>query len=549
MTLKTKVEIIGDAAGLKRATNNARKDLDALQGTAKRFSSGFKKAFAFAGISVGVTQITNAFRQAATAAVEDSKAQAVLAQSLRNSVGASSAVIQSVENQIGTWERQTTILDDKIRPAYAAAVRATGSVAKANKVMSAALDVSAGTGKDLTLVVKSISRALDGNVTGLQKLVPGIKITDDVLGALGEQFDGVALAAANTDPIARLDVVFNDLQEKIGTELLPRLNEVADYFGSEDGQKNLKEFTASVRDSVSAIKDLATVIGGLKPVGDAVFGFLNGLVAAFAGNSERAADIFQRLFSWIPGAKAPASRTTASASRIAGQRDPRSGGLDAAKAMIAAENAAFEDQAGGSGLDKAAALRKQRIKKLADTVRKAYEDAAARVKNARSAFVMASDVAAGVSERGDGSTVFRTNKVIQRMKRLLENAKNFAADIKALKKKGADNSLIQELISAGPNAGATTARELLTGGQFGEFMSLRKQLGTLGAAVGEAGNVAISGMSSAAWRSANTAMQSMVNSNNNTYQINLNKSNMSAADIIKEIKAYEKKSGKRVLVS
>jgi len=214
---------------------------------------------------------------------------------------------------------------------------------------------------------------------------------------------------------------------------------------------------------------------------------------------------------------------------------------------MSGETLTYRQIAAGSGISKAAAIRKQRIQKLAETIKQAYTSAAQRVLAARKNFTNASDVAGGVVERGDGSTVFRTGKVIQRMKRLLDNAKNFASDIKQLKAKGADNSLIQELIDAGPNAGATTARELLTGGQLSEFLNLRKSLGTLGKAVGEAGNVAITGMSSAAWRSANRAMQSMVNSNNNTYNINLNKSNMSAAEIISQIKAYEKKTGKRVL--
>jgi len=41
----------------------------------------------------------------------------------------------------------------------------------------------------------------------------------------------------------------------------------------------------------------------------------------------------------------------------------------------------------------------------------------------------------------------------------------------------------------------------------------------------------------------------MVNSNNNTYNINLNKSNMSPAEIIAEIRRYEKTTGRKVLVA
>ena len=80
-------------------------------------------------------------------------------------------------------------------------------------------------------------------------------------------------------------------------------------------------------------------------------------------------------------------------------------------------------------------------------------------------------------------------------------------------------------------------------------MNLRKSLTSIGRAVGESANVAITGMNSAQWGQANAAVQGMVNSNNNTYNINLNNANLSGADIIASIRRYERQTGRKVITA
>jgi hypothetical protein len=197
----------------------------------------------------------------------------------------------------------------------------------------------------------------------------------------------------------------------------------------------------------------------------------------------------------------------------------------------------------------AAQKRAKQIKALADTIKKAFESARARVANAVTGFRESISLSNAVSERGDGTFGFNTGFMFRSMQKLINNSKDFAANIAKLRKGGADNSLLQQLIDMGPGAGATAARQLLEQGNLAELMSLRNQLGGIGRAVGEAGNVAMTGMTSSMLGSANRALQGMVNSNNNTYNINLNKSNMSPAEIIAEIRRYEKTTGRKVLVA
>lgn len=101
----------------------------------------------------------------------------------------------------------------------------------------------------------------------------------------------------------------------------------------------------------------------------------------------------------------------------------------------------------------------------------------------------------------------------------------------------------------GPGAGAAAAKELLTSGNLKEFMKLRTQLSTIGSQVGEAANVAITGNTTAQWSQANRAVQGMVNSNNNTYNINLNNANLSGADIVASIRRYERQTGRKVITA
>jgi hypothetical protein len=193
--------------------------------------------------------------------------------------------------------------------------------------------------------------------------------------------------------------------------------------------------------------------------------------------------------------------------------------------------------------------RQTQIQKVADKIAKSWQAAKDRVKKAKAAFRDTVSIEDAVTETAGGSFRARSAPMLRKMRKLIEGAKNFAKNITELKKKGADNALIQQLVDMGPGAGAAAAAELLSSGNLGEYMNLRTQLATIGTQVGEAANVAITGLSSAGWASANTAAQGMVNSNNNTYNINLNKANLTSADIIGYIRSYERSTGRKVLVS
>lgn len=221
-----------------------------------QLGSSLKSTLGAIGIGIGIGVISNALRDSAKAAVEDGKSQALLAQQLRNTVGATKEQTAAVEASISKMQLMSSVADDQIRPAFASLVRATGDVEKATALTNLALDVAAGTGKDLGAVSLALGKYLNGSKKSLELLVPAIKGAKDPMRELAAEFNGAAEAAANADPFQRLSVIFGEIQEQIGVALLPALQEMATYLASPAGQ-------VEIAGLVTVFKDLAGAVGGV----------------------------------------------------------------------------------------------------------------------------------------------------------------------------------------------------------------------------------------------------------------------------------------------
>jgi hypothetical protein len=248
MSLVLNVEILGEFKKLTSATQGANKQLQGLQGTAKKISSGIGRAFATIGVGLSFAIITRELKEAAKAAVEDTKSQGLLATALENTTGANNAQIASVEKSINKLQLQTSVADDQIRPAFAKLARATGDVTKSTELMSLALDIAAGTGKSLDAVTTALSRAVgpDGTTGALERLVPAIKGAKDPMGELERLFAGSAEKAANLDPYQRMNIIFGELQEQVGMALLPVLNKFSTWLATPEGQAKLQEIVNGI---------------------------------------------------------------------------------------------------------------------------------------------------------------------------------------------------------------------------------------------------------------------------------------------------------------
>lgn len=219
--------------GLDKADKEARTFTNKLDDALKKGALAFAAVGAAAGamaIKIGV--------DAVKAAIEDEKAQLSLAQTLRNTVKATDAQIKATEEYIDKTARATGIADDQLRPSLDRLVRSTNDLTKAQKLQQLALDIAAGTGKDLAAVTEALGKAYDGNLGALKRIgvpldenIVKTKDFDAAVVALSKTFAGQADIAANSfaGRMARIQIAIDEAKESLGQALLPVLERFAQF--------------------------------------------------------------------------------------------------------------------------------------------------------------------------------------------------------------------------------------------------------------------------------------------------------------------------------
>jgi hypothetical protein len=276
-----------------KGSKQAVKDLKKLE---KNFiDSGKKigKAFGVATLAVGAFA-TKIGVDAVKGAMEDQKQQAALATALRNTTGATDEAIAATTAYLDKLELLVGVDNNELIPSLQILTQATRDVTQAQALQSLALDISAGTSKDLTSVSLALAKALGGNVGALTKLgVPldasAVKAKDlnAILTSLGETFAGQAEKRAETFEfrMMKLQLAFNQIIDQIGYALIPVLEEFAQYV-VQNVLPAIQQWVDSNKDELAAgLKDVGTT---LVTVGKALVGFFKviadnlGVVKAFA---------------------------------------------------------------------------------------------------------------------------------------------------------------------------------------------------------------------------------------------------------------------------
>ena len=210
--------------GIDKAINDFKK----LETKGQKAAFAIKKAAVPAGLALAAM---GAFAfDAVKAFAEDDVAAQKLATTLGNVTGATDAQVASVEDFITKTSIAAAVADDELRPALEKLVRGTGDVTKAQDLLGLALDISAGTGKDLGAVSDALSKAFNGNLGPLKKLDPALATiienggdVDDVFAAMSDTFSGQADTAAKTTQgkMKSLGIQMGELKESIGKAVLP----------------------------------------------------------------------------------------------------------------------------------------------------------------------------------------------------------------------------------------------------------------------------------------------------------------------------------------
>lgn len=251
MSLVLNVEILGEFKKLTEATTGSQKSLSGLEDNAKKISKGINTALGAIGIGFSLNFLIDQFKESTKAAIEDQKSKVLLTKALQDNLNVTDDQVNAIEQYISKTQIATSVTDDKIRPAFAKLAIATKDTDQATRLMNVALDVAAGTGKNLDAVVQAMARSLAGSDTALTRLVPSIKGADDPMKALKETFKGAAEAAANTDPYARMQIIFGEMQEQIGMALLPILEDFSEWLSTPEGQEKLQEIVDGIVNMVT----------------------------------------------------------------------------------------------------------------------------------------------------------------------------------------------------------------------------------------------------------------------------------------------------------
>lgn len=254
-----------DGKGIKKAIEEFKKlETNAAKAQFVINKAAVPAAAALTGLAVAATS-------AAKAAMEDQKAQILLAGQLQRTTGATTAQIAATESFISTLSRSVAVADDQLRPALSTLVTGTKNLATAQRLLKVALDTSAATGLDLQTVSEALSRGFNGNNRALAKLSPELKTLiqeggsfADVLKVLEENFGGAAQASANTAAggFAKMQIALDEAQEALGTALLPYIEQLVPILVGMAGW--LEKNARAVGIAAVAFGSLATVFLGLK---------------------------------------------------------------------------------------------------------------------------------------------------------------------------------------------------------------------------------------------------------------------------------------------
>jgi hypothetical protein len=255
------------------------------------------KTVAIAG-TAAFGAVTAAAGFAIKAAAEDAESQARLAQALKNTFGESEALVAETEKLITQFSKSAAVADDQLRPAFGTLVTATGDFAQSQKLLSLALDISAGTGRDLESVTIALARASQGTFTQLTRL--GVPLDAGAVKAknfaavtkqLGEAFEGQAEAKADSAAgrFRAFGIAVDELKEQFGTLLLPTVITFTDFltnrlipavslavdqFRSSGVKAGLAFFVAAFGEAGKA------VLVQIEAIGQGIFSFLGNVVSA-----------------------------------------------------------------------------------------------------------------------------------------------------------------------------------------------------------------------------------------------------------------------------
>jgi len=259
------LDLISEYKG--KGAKDAEKSLGVLGKASESLASKLGKAFS-------VTAITAFAGKAIQLAAAEEKQFKILDNTLQN-LGLGFAAENS-NKMIDAMYLATGIAKSELIPAYQTLLVATKDVALSQKDLQLALDISAGTGKDLTAVTAALGKAYLGNTTSLKRLGAGLDSAllksgdmEKITARLAQTFSGDAAVAANTfaGMMLRLKAGTQQATVAIGQGMITALQTLAGNTSITVVQNEMVKLGEEVGNAIAGFGDLAAKIKALPGAG------------------------------------------------------------------------------------------------------------------------------------------------------------------------------------------------------------------------------------------------------------------------------------------
>jgi len=222
-----------------KALTKGKKEISQFDQATQKLGKTFAKVFGTIAVASFAKNAVNAF-------IESEKAAAKLRTTVKN-LGLEFEQ-PGIEDYLKSLSLQFGIVDENLIPGFQRLLIVTKDVAQAQSLFETALNVSAGTGKDLTTVATSLSKAYLGDNAALGRLGVGLSKAQlksasflDIQKQLNTNFAGQASAAVQgyAGDMAKLTVAVDESKEAIGKGLLDALKALS-------GDSSIETFTAKL---------------------------------------------------------------------------------------------------------------------------------------------------------------------------------------------------------------------------------------------------------------------------------------------------------------
>ncbi|CAB4159677.1 hypothetical protein UFOVP717_2 [uncultured Caudovirales phage] len=247
-----RASIIGEFKG-KKAFKDAGNATSALDKSVKKLGKSLAAVF-------GAQQLLKFAKNASKAFIEDEKAANRLAIAVKN-LGLEFETPR-IERFISDLSKMSGVTDDQLRPAMQRLLQTTGSVTKAQELLTQATDIAAGSGVDYETVVSDLSAAYVGQTRGLRKYSLGVSVAElktmkfaEVQDRLNKAFSGANAEYLTTyaGKLQLINTAAGEASETIGGALVESLVSV---FAAGDTTKFVNQIDTlanKIADTVSAV--------------------------------------------------------------------------------------------------------------------------------------------------------------------------------------------------------------------------------------------------------------------------------------------------------